>query len=168
MERTKVLLWRVRLPVAMMLLVLVSMGTWLSVGSGPVTDPMVVYPVGSVQTAVARDPTAWLGRTVLVRSVITIDATALCRTAACADTRPVLVDPGAVATSGLPLGPGPPSPLWALLRSLPLVRTLAPLRPIPRWGRVAVYRLRLLRSGTALYCDLCAEGVLLDVDSSGM
>lgn len=167
MERTNLIPRRVRLPVAM-LLVLVVMGTWLSVGSGPVADPPAVYPVGSVQTAMARDPVAWLGRTVLVRGVITIDATALCRTATCADTRPVLVDPGAVATSGLPLGPAPPNPLWALLHSLPLVRTLAPLRPTPRWGRVEVYRLRLVCSGTALSCDPCTEGVLLDVDSSGM
>ncbi len=114
-----------------------------------------VYPVAQVAAGLSNNPSAWIGKTVLVRGrLIMVMAS---RSERWGELVPETSQPLVLL-----LAPGPPPPpLLALLRSLPLVRTMIPQPQAPRVGRIGVYRVRLL---TQLLCSPvpCANAQITD------
>jgi hypothetical protein len=116
-----------------------------------------IYTVGEVQADLARSPATWVGRTILVQGTVVagdpVDYPSL-----------NLVDVDALATvDPLPLVRLGPDPLWAFLRHLPWLGSLATPAQIIHWDEVAVYRVQL-RVEAHAYCGpgVCYEAVLLD------
>lgn len=113
-----------------------------------------VYTVAAVERGVARDPTHWIGRTVLVRGQPV--SYLLWRAPDSVVMQIGLVDSGRGNTARpLPLRWGDPDPVLAFLRRLPVVGRFAPHPQRPLWDIPAVYRLQI--SGNN-------ESVLLDAD----
>jgi hypothetical protein len=121
-----------------------------------------VYTVSELRAGLATNPHAWLGHTMLVRGVAL--GPACPPHASCVFAWPALV--GADATrlgNSLVLSMGPANSLLALLRRLPLVRRLVPGPQLLRWGRPAVYRVRVRgAAGTPPRGTRHYEAVLLD------
>jgi hypothetical protein len=124
-----------------------------------------VYTVAQVQPHLHHDPAAWVGRTLRVRGIAipagcsTWDAQ---QDLPCPDRwRQGIVDPDGVTL--LPLTVGPPNPLLASVRRLPLLGGLAPAPRAVHWGAVATYRVRLGALPRSL-CGTtpCYEARLLD------
>ncbi len=122
-------------------------------------DP--VYTVAGVDRALAQDPRAWSGLTVLVQGRVAVD-----RTWSPPDsivTRLALVDPGrAGGVRLLYLQWGSADPLLAALRRLPLLGRLVPQPQRPQVGRLAIYRVRLV--GLSTNPSGSTDLVLLDAD----
>jgi len=118
-----------------------------------------VYSVNALARAVAPDPAPWMGRTVLVRGLITVYYNRL-------DPftfawRADLVAPGDAGSARLALAPGPADPLLALLRRLPEVGRWAPRAQTLREGAIGTFRVQL-RAVPGGSCTSCYEALLLD------
>jgi hypothetical protein len=106
-------------------------------------DP--VYTVAALQAKVARHPTAWRGRTVLLRAV----AVACVPMFGIAPDEPLClpagpIDPGPpYPRVWLPLTVGAPNPLLAVLRRLPLAGPLVPAPQALPWGAVSTFHVQL-------------------------
>jgi hypothetical protein len=121
-----------------------------------------VYTVAEVQAHLERNPGAWVGRTLLVRGMVGGEPAY--------DPSPSLVDASASpAVDPLPLAREGPDPLWAFLRCLPWLASLAPRAQALHWGEAAVYRVRV-QAQTQTYCgaSVCYEAVLLDAASAAL
>lgn len=139
----------------------------LDFGPGSAT----VYTPSQLQAAFRHaSPDAWQGRTVLLRATVARRVTFTAEPSRMALTAPLrLVDPNTTWNATfVPVVWGPPDPLLARLRALPLLRRL--LHPPQRlaWDRPAAYRLALY----AIPCVLphhwtCYGGLLLDADPRG-
>jgi hypothetical protein len=95
------------------------------------------YMVDAVQTLLARDPGAWVGKTVLVRGVAEqcLRSGSPARFLYCHHRPQDLLDPGlAGANERLPLVWGTQSGWLAVLRRLPVVGRLLPRRQTLKWG----------------------------------
>lgn len=122
-----------------------------------------VVTVAQVERALAQDPAGWGGRIVLVRGRAMHDFTWQAPDSLAAQL--ALVDVGgAPGTPPLALAWGPPDPLLAALRRLPLVGNLAPRAQWPRWGAIGLYRIQLRRRPV---WPGRADAVLLDADPEG-
>ena len=126
-----------------------------------------VYTVAQVRAGLARNPRAWVGRTVLVRGTMVVMVFA-CPYGGdgfkCGALQWEELDPDAPGPQPLILAPAPASPLLALVHRLPLV---GPLMPWPRPLREGpgAYRVQLR---AASHCPFpsanpsCASALLLD------
>lgn len=104
-----------------------------------------VYSLNTLWAHLQRDPARWLGRTVRVHAVAEPCALPLAdSTPPCADPRPALFDAGPHPHGALLLLPGGATPAtlgW--LRGLPIMGTLIPPPPEPRWGVSRDYMLQI-------------------------
>ena len=103
-----------------------------------------IYSVGALQAGLERDPGRWVGRTLHVRAVAESCAD---RTGGspspCIDPRPALFDTGPQPKAVLLLLPDDAAPTTrAWLRRLPILGSLIPPPPVPRWGVVMDYTLQ--------------------------
>jgi hypothetical protein len=158
--------WRRRISVfggALLALALVVTLGWMrgdSPRSGNGAQAGQVYSVGAVVAASQHYPTGWVGQTIQLRAVAWPClgwATGPCLTAT-----PVLTDPGAGGSPAiLALADPRPGSLLALLRGVPLVAALLPAPQVPRWGKPATCRVRIL-SVPAAVCTLtpCYQALL--------
>ena len=122
-----------------------------------------VYTVAELERQIAHDPESWLGRTVLVQGVTVVyhrriydqgDRSLV--------TTIYLSDPGAPQWAAhVLLIRGPPDPLLAALRHLPLLGYLAPRPQAPRLEQAAVYRIQLSTLPRSAWSS-CEVAVLLD------
>jgi hypothetical protein len=122
-----------------------------------------VYGVATLRAQLAREGSAWLGRTVRVRAALDpCGGTSLPGGRPCPTFAPALVDSAGGSTAGpLPLQLGPaPQPL-ALFRRIPLLDRLLPGPQALHWGEVAVYQVRLVGCGMPDQ-PACYVAVLLD------
>jgi hypothetical protein len=134
--------------------------------SQTVTGP--VYTVAQLQAGLARQPRAWLGRSVLVRSnVISIVAgETLCSNRGCqpqTQQRLVMEAPQGFSygpPQGLVLAPGPAIRLMDALAHLPLVGRYLSDRLLTN----GVHRLRLVSAHrcSLMWPSSCVNAVLLD------
>jgi hypothetical protein len=151
--------WLVALP-GLLLATIVAVAALAGVGRSP------VYSAAAVQTGLARDPQAWVGRTVRVRSVA-VAAGCFVATesdlALCAPLRPWLhdADPGAAPTR-MPLTWAGADPLPTFLCRVPLLSRLVPAPQAIQWDVVATYRVRLQALPSALCSTTCYKAVVLD------
>lgn len=132
--------------------------------SGGVAAVGPVYTVSELRADLAHDPQAWLGHTVLVRGM-PVGAPVSCpATASCAFMPLGLMDPPASRPgSYLLLSMGPPNPLLALLRRLPLVGRFMPGPQLLRWTTPAIYRIQIQgTAGTSRGVPARYEALLLD------
>jgi hypothetical protein len=104
-----------------------------------------VYSVSALWARVQDDPDRWIGRTVRVYAVAErcaapiIDSITSCR-----DPRPALFDAASQPWPALLLLPDGAAPtLREWLHRLPLVSSLVPALPTPRWGVVTAYTLQV-------------------------
>lgn len=159
-------------------------GVAIARGSGSFSQ---VYSVREVRAGIARHPSAWLGRTVLVRAIASGAWLPLAiggpgsgsgftvmwfyggRGRPLPSTRTIL--PSALLTdsstqapaAGLPLAFGGEDPLLSFLRRLPWIGRFMPRPRSLNWGSPAIYHVRL-QSAPAGSCGhaICYEAVLLD------
>jgi hypothetical protein len=126
-----------------------------------------IYTVSELRAGLADNPHAWLEQTVLVRGVAL--GPACPPNASCVFAWPALVDADATGPgSSLLLSMGPANSLLALLRRLPLVGRVVPGPQLLRWGRPAVYRVRVRdAAGMSPRRTRHYEAVLLDAASPG-
>ena len=131
-----------------------------------------VYSVGALWARVHRDPDRWVGRTVRLYAVAERCASPISDSVtACIDPRPALFDAASQPRLALLLLPeGAAAPLRAWLRRLPLVGSLVPAPPAPRWDAPAVYRIQLrarpCSPAPPVPQPQCYEALLLDAGSS--
>lgn len=126
----------------------------LGLAAGP------VYTVAEVQRQIARDPTEWVGRTVLVQGWAVVDHERVDPNTV--DTLDTLIDPR--AQSWLPrllVIRGRADSLLVLLRRVPLLARVAPRPQVLQRERPAIYRVQL-RLLPGHPCAACIEAVLLD------
>jgi hypothetical protein len=146
------------IPTLMLLLAAISLARSPAAGTG---GP--VYTVAALQERLARQPSAWIDRTVRVHAVaepctVTADGPG----APCVERHPALVDVGK-SDAALPLlaGQGPRYALLALARRIPLLRRLMPAPASISWGVAAVYRIELRRSACSGGAPPCYAALLL-------
>lgn len=124
-----------------------------------------VYSVATLRADLAREPRAWVGRTVRVRARPEICPREIeDEGMGCGSWRPTLVPP-TVSDPGdfLLLVRGPGDPLLTTLRRLPALGRLLPAPQVVNWGAVAVYRVRLRVAGCDPYePPPCYVAALLD------
>jgi hypothetical protein len=118
--------------------------------------------VTALRQLVSRDPTAWLGRTVLAQGRAVRYHTWRAPDSIVTDNE--LLDADAPGGSpGLSLVWGRGDPLLTALRRLPLLGRLAPPMQAIRWGVRATYRVQLRLAPPASCAALpCIEAVVLD------
>jgi hypothetical protein len=136
-----------------------------------------VYSVTELRAHLTHDPSAWVGRAVLVRGTATgcgfgrpCPLLMVVQCAAPSPCRPIrlpgmmLVDqPTAGWLRGLPVQLGAQNPQWAFLRRLPLVSRVVPPPQVVRWGIPAVYRVQLQPTQQSVCSSSpCYEAVLED------
>ena len=126
-----------------------------------------VYTVAQVRAGLARNPRAWVGRTVLVRGTMVVMVFA-CPYGGdgfkCGALRWEELDPDAPGPQPLILAPAPASPLLALVHRLPLVGSLMPW-PRPLREGPGVYRVQLRAPSHCPFPSAnpsCASALLLD------
>jgi hypothetical protein len=115
-----------------------------------------------LRAAVAADPAALVGHTVLVRGAI---IGGWCpATASCVFGRPALVDASrGFAMGWLPVAVGRASGLLALLRRVPLLSRIVPGPQQVQWGATRVYRVELrVASGYTCGTGPCYDALLPD------
>ncbi len=118
------------------------------------------YTVAALRQMVAQNPKRWMGRTVRVQGVVvayrqrrdSLDGWVLL-------APPRLTDPGGQGSWLLVWGP--PDPLLAWLRSVPLLGRVVPAAQTVSWGRVAIYRIQL-RKMAGRVCPERDAAVLVD------
>ena len=126
-----------------------------------------VYTVAQVRAALARNPRAWVGRTVLVRGTMVVMAFACLYSGdgfKCGALQWKELDPEAPGPQPLILASAPASPLLALVHRLPLVGPLVPW-PQPLREGPGVYRLQLRAPSHCPFPSAnpsCASALLLD------
>jgi hypothetical protein len=104
-----------------------------------------VYSVGALRARVQDDPDRWVGRTVRVYAVAERCAAPITDSVtSCRDPRPALFDAASQPWPTLLLLPDGAAPtLREWLRRLPLVNSLVPALPTPRWGVATAYTLQV-------------------------
>jgi hypothetical protein len=111
-----------------------------------------IYTVGEVQANLARSPSAWVGRTILVQGTVVAGNPVDHRSLNLVDVDALaVVDPLLLVRLG-------PDPLRAFLRRLPSLGSLAPAAQTIHWDEVAVYL--MYRWRTSMYGP-SARGVIL-------
>jgi hypothetical protein len=122
-----------------------------------------VYSVGALWARLQRDPDRWVGHSVRVYAVAERCAAPITDSVtSCRDPRPALVDAASRSWPALLLLPDSAAPtLREWLRRLPLVGSLVPAPPTPRWGVATAYTLQVrlepcLFSGSAPCHDYAA------------
>lgn len=138
----------------------------LVAGRGLTDDPDPAYGVGTLQAALAHDPSAVVGKTVRVRGTVPLPLVfGVCsapRRAGCADERPAYLlypagqasgipgkrgtlefDYEAPSVATLPLVAGREDRLLATLRRVPLLGRVVPAAQWLRYGAAATYRVRV-------------------------
>jgi hypothetical protein len=157
--------------VALVLLLSLLAGSGLGLGAtqgngtrGP------VYRVAQLASGLHRDPGAWLGHTVLVRGVAGVaTCTQPPRRVLCGPLRFMLSDPDPAAR-WLDLTWTDGGPVLALLRRVPLLRSVVPAPQAIRWGAVAVYRIQLQVErpcGAACYAVVLLDAAPVPADPAG-
>ena len=135
---------------------------WATMHRYPSSSP-TVYTVAALADDLASNHTAWIGRTVWVRGEAVVQLNRPNSVAGVQFMQMYLVDP--VRPRDILFMDGSPNPVYATLRSLPLVGQLAPSPQAPRMGLLADYQVQLqlipCAGGRA-----CAAAVLLDGDPS--
>ena len=125
-----------------------------------------VYTVAQVRAGLARNPRAWVGRTVLVHGTLVVMAFA-CPDVGGFKCTPIQweeLDPDAPGPQPLILAPAPASPLLALVHRIPLVGPLMPW-PQPLREGPGVYRVQLRAPSHCPFPSAnpsCASALLLD------
>ena len=148
---------------ALVCLVVASGLALARIGSHLDQDPL--YSLAAMRAQLARQPQAWVGKTVAIRAIVAPcpwwGGTARLRH--CGGRQLVLFgDSAGVPADPLPLVRPPSHSLLAALRALPLVGALLPAPPLLHWGAAARYRIRL-RPAVVTGCGTgtCFEAVLL-------
>ncbi len=133
-------------------------------GAAPLLGISQVYTVADVERRVARDPTNWVGRTVLVRGQA---VSHLFWRAADGITLQIgLIDPTpGNHTPPLSLRWGNPDLLLVFLRRLPWVGRFAPRPQQLSWETPAIYRIQLNRPPHPAYSG--EDAMLVDADAAG-
>jgi hypothetical protein len=159
--------------VAMLALCLTAVVPWLGLHVvSAVSARERVYALATLESHLARDPAAWLHRSLRVRALLGGQCTALAGpyTPACAAWRMALTDPNASGDSGLygtvrplPLVWGEAPPVLAFLRRLPMVGQMLPRPQIVHSSVPAVYQIQLRPTACVVSADPpCYEALLLD------
>jgi hypothetical protein len=113
-----------------------ALGRWR--GSGP------IYSVAAVQAGLARDPGAWVNRTLRVRGIAQPCGGMLDGPSGfCYGGLPVLVD-DKIAGPGIQFGRGRPNPLYAALRHIPRLGNMVPPPAEFFWSRPATYSVEIV------------------------
>ena len=152
-----------RLRVTLLLAPLAVVALWAAVRS-PASSPHAIYTVAAFTDRLAHAHTSWIGRTVWVRGDVVTRTERLDQPGGDAGlgfTQMYLVDP--VAPRDIFFEAGPPNPLYALLRSLPLIGRLTPPPQSPRIGVSADYEVHL-QVLPCLRGYSCDAAILLDAD----
>jgi len=127
-------------PLGVLLAAVLAVAAFAGVGRSP------IYSVAAVQAGLARDPQAWLGRTVLVRGVVEpcLGSGSLARFLHCHRQPQDRLDPDPATEGGsLPLVSGSQNVWLAFLRHLPLMDRVLPPQQTPQWRTLATYRVQL-------------------------
>jgi hypothetical protein len=125
-----------------------------------------VYTVAQVRAGLARNPQAWVGRTVLVRGTMVVVAFS-CPDVGRFRCTPIQwdeIDPDVPGPHPLILSPAPTNPLLALVHRLPLVGPLMPW-PWPLREGPGVYRVQLRAPSHCPFPSAnpsCTSALLLD------
>lgn len=124
-----------------------------------------VYTVAQVRAMMARNPSEWVGRTVLVRGTATETVLACPFRSAfkCGAIGWTEIDPDAPGAHPLIVAPAPPDALLDSLRRLPLLGRFLPARSSLHEGR-GVYQIRLRATPGCPYPSAnpsCANATLL-------
>lgn len=154
-----------RAAIALGLLVLVSVWAappWLGsptmFGGNGSSAP--IYTLAAMARNLAHNPGAWRGRSVSVRGRLV-----LFRWYQRSYTLGQLLQHARLVDVGggqeYPLAPSPSSGFARTLRRLPVIAALLPTPPLPRVGRVAVYRVQFHVAPPG-DCPVCYEAILLD------
>jgi hypothetical protein len=124
-----------------------------------------VYRVDAVVSLLARNPGAWVGKTVWVRGVALacLPSGGPARVLHCQGRPQEIRDPGPGASDSLPLAWGTQPPWLAFLRGVPVLGTLLPAAQAPHWGADATYHVQF-RTVPADSCTAlpCFQAQLLD------
>src|SRR5438067_1812515 len=119
-----------------------------------------VYTVAQVHAAMAHDPQAWVGRTILVRGTAVGLLPSSCLPAVWCSVG--LVQPGAPDRSSfVPLVPKPADPLVAFVRGVALVGHVVPPPQRLHWGTPAIYRVQI-HAVSSCAGSSCFDALLLD------
>lgn len=132
-------------------------------------DQGTVYSVAAVDANLVRHPSAWIGRTVLVRGFLDGGPH---RVGPGHEpyVPPRLIDPTHIETvDPLLVGWTGSDPTTAFLRGVPVLGKLVPPPQLPRWEDVATYRVQLrVMSASSCPSGPCYEGLVLDVASGDL
>jgi hypothetical protein len=156
------------------LALLVGAGAYLSLiydnaGSGG-ADQGTVYSVAAMDANLARDPGAWLGRTIQLRGemlpcrpIPSLSGAPCNVLRAGAEPEDGFIPSAAPTVAALPIARTGLDPWRTVLRRAPLLGRLIPAPQVPRWGVVATYTVRLMAVPN-VFCGMneCVEGSLLD------
>lgn len=135
-----------------------AVALWLAVApAGP------IYSVALARAAIARQPNAWVGRTIRLRAI----AFPLAGTG-CPQVQPMcaavlLTDSasGLDDAATLRAYPGPTDALWQLVRRLPLGDRFVPAGPAIDWAVPAIYRVRFVSQPFAVCTAPCLAAQIL-------
>jgi hypothetical protein len=135
--------------------------------AGLATGAQPVYPVAAVEAGMRRDPSAWIGRTVLIRGVVLgrfLDPG--CSRPTCPGTGAYSLAPSLSAAGMtpalLPLVPGSAGAWLAALRHIPVLRRFLPRPRAVQLFKEATYRVHLQEGHQACGARACMDAILVD------
>ena len=151
-----------RLLTALVALSVVVLAAGLMRATVHTRTPEPVYSFATVRAQLARDPAAWMGRSILVQAMAVAYHQRFDRGTALTEID--LTDAGAQwSKQYLPVLRGTPDPVVALLRRLPLLGHVLPAPQPLRWGVPAIYRLHFREVPCSAGApQLCYIALLLD------
>ena len=155
-----------RLSLVLLALILAASGAGLIQVARSHTTLDRVYTVAQVRAGLARNPRAWVGRTVLVHGTLVVMAFA-CPDVGGFKCTPIQweeLDPDAPGPQPLILAPASASPLLTFLQRLPLVGSSMPWAQSLREGP-GVYRVQLRAPAHCPFPSAnpsCASALLLE------
>ena len=123
-----------------------------------------------VDANLARDPGAWLGRTIQLRGellpcrpITSLGGEPCNVLSAGAEPEDGFMQSASPTVAALPIARAGLDPWRTVLRRAPLLGRLIPAPQVPRWGVVATYTVRLMAVPN-VFCGIneCAEAKLLD------
>jgi len=154
-----------RLCATLLLAPLVGVALWAAMRGYPSPSP-AVYTVAALTERLASKHTAWIGRTVWVRGDVVTRLNRLYQSNGVAGMgfimQMYLVDP--VGPGSILFMDGPPNPVYATLRSLPLLGRLPPSPQAPHMDVLADYQVQLQIVPCAGGRHTCDAAVLLDAN----
>jgi hypothetical protein len=134
---------------------------------GSATGMQPAYPVAAAEAGLRHHPSAWLGRTVLIRGVVLgrfLDPE--CSRPTCPGTGAYSLGPAlsadGMAPALLPLVPAPAGAWLAALRHIPVLLRFLPRPQAVQLFKEATYRVHLQESHQVCGARACVDAILVD------